>query len=144
MFLVGGAVCSSIAMMVMPASRPPAPPRRRPGIDLVELTRRLWVGAGSARMVSMALAPYACAGGVRGAGMAVVDEAEGISVVVVGAGAGGGAGLVGAGRSVLDGDVTRDEVNDGHGDEEGRDFTGAAVEQVDVLAIDDVEAADAG
>ncbi len=51
---------------------------------------------------------------------------------------------LGPARSVLDGDVAGSEVDDGSGDEEWRDLAWAAVEQVDVLALDDIEAADAG
>ncbi len=40
--------------------------------------------------------------------------------------------------------MTGGEVDDGAGDEEGRDLAGTAVEQVDVFALDDVESADAG
>ncbi len=45
---------------------------------------------------------------------------------------------------VLDGDVAGGEVDDGTGDEEGRDLAGTTVEQVDVLTFDDVKSADAG
>ncbi|MCU1249468.1 MAG: uncharacterized protein JWQ49_2497 [Edaphobacter sp.] len=82
--------------------------------------------------------------GDHGVGVAALDEAEGVSDGVGGGGAGGCGGLVGAARAVFDGDVAGGEVDDGTGDEEGRDLAGAAVEQIDVLAFDDVEAADAG
>src|SRR5271154_2994034 len=40
--VMGGATWSRSASIVIPASRLPAPPRRWPVIDLVELTRRLF------------------------------------------------------------------------------------------------------
>ena len=46
--------------------------------------------------------------------------------------------------AVVDGDVAGGEVDDGAGDEERRDLARAAVQQVGVLALDDVESADAG
>ncbi len=84
------------------------------------------------------------AAGDHGVGVAALDDAEGVADGVGGGGAGGGGGLVGAAGAVFDGDVAGGEVDDGAGDEEGRDLAGATVEQVDVLALDDVEAADAG
>ncbi len=84
------------------------------------------------------------AAGDHGVGVAALDEAEGVADGVGAGGAGGGGGLVGAARAVLDGDVAGGEVDDGAGDEERRDLARAAVEQVDVFAFDDVEAADAG
>ena len=84
------------------------------------------------------------AAGDHGVGVSALDEAEGVADGVGGGGAGGCRGFVGAARAVLDGDVAGGEVDDGAGDEEGRDLAGAAVEQIDVLAFDDVEAADAG
>ena len=65
-------------------------------------------------------------------------------MAVGGGGAGGCGGFIGASRAVLDGDVACGEVDDGTGDEEGRDLARATVEQVDVLALNDIEAADAG
>ncbi len=59
-------------------------------------------------------------------------------------GAGGCGGLVGSARAVFDGHVSGGEVDDGAGNEEGRNLAGTAVEQVDVFALDDVETADAG
>ena len=84
------------------------------------------------------------AAGDHGVGVAALDDAEGVADGVGGGGAGGGGGLVGAARAVVDGDVAGGEVDDGAGDEEGRDLARAAGEQVDVLALDDVESADAG
>ena len=82
--------------------------------------------------------------GDHGVGVAALDDAEGVADGVRGTGAGGGGGLVGTLGAVLDGDVAGGEVNDGRGDEEGRDLARAAVEHVGVLALDDVETADAG
>ena len=59
-------------------------------------------------------------------------------------GAGGGGGLVGAARAEADGDVAGGEVDDGAGDEEGRDLARTAGQHGGVFALDDVEAADAG
>jgi len=84
------------------------------------------------------------AAGDHGVGVAALDETEGVTDSVGGGGAGCGGGLVGAAGAVFDGDVAGGEVDDGAGDEEGRDLARATVEQVDVLALDDVESADAG
>jgi hypothetical protein len=62
--MVGGAVWWSMAMMVMPASRPPAPPSRWPVMDLVELTSRVWLRARSPKTFSMALDSRASPSGV--------------------------------------------------------------------------------
>ena len=82
--------------------------------------------------------------GDHGVGIAALDDAEGVADGVRGGGAGGRGGLVGAACVVLDGDVAGGEVDDGAGDEEGRDLAWAAVQHGGVLALDDVEAADAG
>ena len=84
------------------------------------------------------------AAGDHGVGVAALDDAEGVADGVGAGGAGGCRGLVGAARAVLDGNVSGGEVDDRAGDEEGRDLAGTAIEQVDVFALDDVEAPDAG
>ncbi len=84
------------------------------------------------------------ASGDHGVGVAALNDAEGVADGVRGGGAGGGGGLVGAARSVLDGDVAGGEVHDRRWDEEGRDLARSAVHHVGVFALDDVEPADAG
>ena len=51
MFIVGGAVWLSMARMVTPASRLPAPPSRWPVMDLVELDEQGVVGGAFAEDV---------------------------------------------------------------------------------------------
>ncbi len=84
------------------------------------------------------------AAGDHGVGIAALDDAEGIANGVRRGGAGGCGGFVGSARAVLDGDVAGSEVDDGAGDEEGRDLARATGEQVGVLALDDIESTDAG
>ena len=50
----------------------------------------------------------------------------------------------GPARAEADGDVAGGEIDDGAGDEEGRDFARTSGQHGRVLALDDVEAADAG
>ena len=82
--------------------------------------------------------------GDHGVGIAALDDAEGVTDGVGAGGAGGSGGLVGSAGGVLDGDVSGGEIDDGGGDEEGRDFAWATVHHVGVFALNDVEAADAG
>ena len=76
--------------------------------------------------------------------VAALDGAEGIADCVRGAGAGGRSRLVGTFRAPADTDVAGSQIDDRRRDEEGRDTPRAAVHQGRVLALDDIEAADAG
>ena len=78
---------------------------------------------------------------VRGAAL---DDFEGIADGVRGSGAGGGGGGIWALGSVTNGNVAGSEIDDGGRNEKGRDSAGAALDQFPVLALDDVETADAG
>ena len=84
------------------------------------------------------------AAGDHGVGVAALDDAEGVADGVRRRGAGGCGGLVGAARAETDGDVSGGEVDDGAGDEEGRDLARTSGQHGRVFALDDVEAADSG
>src|SRR5208282_287003 len=72
------------------------------------------------------------------------DDFESIAHRVRTAGAGRTSCLVRTLRAVTDADVPGGEVYDGCGDKKRRDFSRAALQQVVVLALDDVESADPG
>ena len=84
------------------------------------------------------------AAGDHDVGVAALDDAEGVADGVRGGGAGRRRGLVRSLGAVANGDVPGGKVDDGGGDEERRDLARPAVHQVGVLALDDVEPADAG
>ena len=84
------------------------------------------------------------AAGNHHVGVAVLDDARGIANGMRAGGAGGAGGLVRALGVMADADLAGGEIDDGRGNEERRDLARAAVEQVVVLALDDVESADAG
>ena len=84
------------------------------------------------------------AAGDHGVGVAALDDAEGVADGVRGGGAGGCGRLVRPLGAVADGDVAGGQVDDRGGDKERRDLARPAVHQVGVLALDDVEPADAG
>jgi hypothetical protein len=65
--------------------------------------------------------------------MALAEVAQAVAVAEI--------GPVGA---VADAHLARRHVDDGRGNEEGRDLARAALHQVGVLALDDFKAADAG
>ncbi len=77
-------------------------------------------------------------------GIAAVDDAEGVADGVGGSGAGGGGGGIRAAGAIADGNEAGGEIDDGRGNEEGMILPGPPCEQLRVLALDDVESADAG
>ena len=132
----------------MPAPSPTTKPSRS-----LSKGRQAWVGSSlRVERAFMAAKPPTPMGvmaasappAIIAVGVAALDDAEGVADGVRGGGAGGGGRLVRALGAVADGDVSGGEVDDGGGDEERRDLARPAVHQVGVLALDDVEAADAG
>ena len=84
------------------------------------------------------------AAGDHHVGIAMLNDAEGIADRVGAGGAGRGRRFVRALGSEPHRDVAGGEVDDGGGNEEGRDLARAAFEKRFVLALDHVESADAG
>src|SRR5208337_4434122 len=92
---------------------------------------------------------HGCDGGFGAAGdhhvgVVVLDDAEGIADGMGAGGAGRGRGLIRSLGAVTHGDVPGGQVDDGGGNEERRDFARPAFDQCGVLALNDVESADAG
>src|SRR5271170_6853831 len=77
-------------------------------------------------------------------GSTALNNFEGVTDGVRGSGAGGGGGGVRTFRAVTNGNVSSGEIDDSGGNEERRDFAGPAREIFGMLALDDVESADAG
>ena len=77
-------------------------------------------------------------------GVAALDEAEGIADGVRRSRAGRGRRRIRAARAVANRDHAGRQIDDGRGNEKRGDAARAAFEQLDVLALDDVEPADAG
>ena len=84
------------------------------------------------------------AAGDHDVGVAVLNDAVGIADGVRAGGAGSGGGCVRALGAELHRDMAGSEVDDGGGNEEGRDLARAAFEKRFVLALDHFESADAG
>ena len=83
------------------------------------------------------------AAGDHHVGGATLNNFEGIADGVRGSGAGRGGGGIGALRAVTNGNVSGGEIDDGGGNKKRRDFAGTAREKFGMLALDDVESADA-
>src|SRR5208283_5628399 len=75
-------------------------------------------------------------------GILVLDDAKGIADGMSAGSAGRGRGFIGTLGAVLHGDVSGSEVDDGGGDEEGRDLARAAIDERLVLALDHIESSD--
>src|SRR5580700_306767 len=77
-------------------------------------------------------------------GRATLDDFEGIADGVGGGGAGSGSGGIRALSAVTNRNVTGSEIDDRGRNEKGRNSAGASVDQFPVLALDDIETANAG
>ena len=84
------------------------------------------------------------AAGDHDVGIVVLDDAKRIADGVRAGGAGGGRGLVRSLGAEAHGDLSGGEIDDGGRNEKRRDLARAAFQQFGVLALDDVESADAG
>ena len=76
-------------------------------------------------------------------GIVALDDFEGIADGMGAGGAGRRGGRVRAFGAGANGDVAGGQIDDGGRDEEGRDAARAVLQQVLVLALDDLESADA-
>ena len=76
-------------------------------------------------------------------GVAALDEPEGIADGVRRCRASRGRGGIGPARAVANGNHAGGQIDDGRGNEKRGDASRAAFEQLGVLALDDVESADA-
>ena len=77
-------------------------------------------------------------------GILVLDDAKGIADGMSAGGAGRGRGFIGAFGAVLHRNMSGGEVDDGGGDEKGRDLARTTVDERLVLAFDHIESTDAG